>query len=243
MERSSRRSVSPEHAALTTKGAGRRGGDPLRDAMAPVFSDAFRVDLARLCAWRRDVRRFRTDPLPEGLLERLLGNLGTAPSVGLSEPWRFMVVESAEARAQLRKNFEAANANALAGYEDKRKALYAGLKLAGLAEAPVILAVFCEEGDAKGEGLGRQTMPEMGRYSVVCAIMQLWLMARAEGVGLGWVSILDPDRAKRDLGAPRDWHLVALLCLGYPEEEHDDPELERAGWEPREGMAARIVTV
>jgi 5,6-dimethylbenzimidazole synthase len=154
-----------------------------------------------------------------------------------------MVVESAAARAALVANFETANAAALEDYAGERRDLYARLKLAGLREAPAILAVFCDEGDEKSAGLGQQTMPEMRRYSVVCAIMQLWLAARIEGLGLGWVSILDPERAARDLGAPADWHLVAVLCLGYPEEEHADPELERAGWEPREGTAARIIKV
>jgi 5,6-dimethylbenzimidazole synthase len=83
----------------------------------------------------------------------------------------------------------------------------------------------------------------MRRYSVVCAVMQIWLAARAEGIGMGWVSIIDPGRAARDLGVPAGWHLVALLCLGYPEEEHDDPDLQRAGWETREGTAARVIIV
>jgi 5,6-dimethylbenzimidazole synthase len=211
------------------------------------FSDAFREDFARLCRWRRDVRRFRAEPLAPGTLARLIGAAGTAPSVGLSEPWRFAIVESAAGRTALVANFEAENARALAGYEGERRALYAGLKLSGLCEAPGILAAFCDEshgeGGAKGRGLGCRTMPETRRYSVVCAVMQMWLAARAEGLGMGLVSILDPARAARDLGVPAGWHLVALLCLGYPEEEHDDPELERAGWEARDDPAARIITV
>lgn len=211
--------------------------------MASGFSDAFRGEFARLCRMRRDVRRFRADPLPPGALARLIDAAGTAPSVGLSEPWRFAIVESPALRAALAANFEAQNARALAGYESERRAIYAGLKLAGLREAPGVLAAFCDEADGKGCGLGSLTMPETRRYSVVCAVMQIWLAARAEGIGMGWVSILDPDRAARDLGVPTDWRLVALLCLGYPEEEHDDPELERAGWEPREGAAARVITL
>lgn len=207
------------------------------------FSDAFREDFARLCRWRRDVRRFRPEPLPDGAVARLIGAAGTAPSVGLSEPWRFAIVASAAARAALAANFEVENARALAGYDGERRALYAGLKLAGLREAPGLLAVFCDEADAKGQGLGCGTMPEMRRYSVVCAVMQMWLAARAEGIGMGWVSILDPGRAAGAMGVPAGWHLVALLCLGYPEEEHDDPELERAGWEARQGTVARTITV
>jgi len=207
------------------------------------FSDAFRAEFHRLCRWRRDVRRFRSDPLPPGTLSQLIEGAGSAPSVGLSEPWRFAIVASAGVRAALIDNFETANAVALAGYEGERQTLYAGLKLAGLREAPGIVAAFCDETDAKGHGLGQQTMPEMRRYSVVCAVMQMWLAARADGIGMGWVSIIDPDRAARDMGVPAGWRLVALMCVGYPESAQDEPELERAGWEPREGTMARVVTI
>lgn len=199
----------------------------------PRFAPEFRDRLAELFAWRRDVRRFRPDPVAPELLRRLLAEATLAPSVGLSEPWRFVLLESARARAAARANFEAANAAALIGYSGAQARRYAGLKLSGIREAPVQLAVFCDEATAKGAGLGVQTMPEMRRYSVVCAVMQLWLAARAEGLGLGWVSILDPERLARDLAVPAAWRLVAYLCLGWPEEEHDDPELARAGWESR----------
>lgn len=209
----------------------------------PAFSAAFREDLDRLFRWRRDVRRFRTDPLPPGTVERLLAQVGTAPSVGLSEPWRFVNVTSPEKRQAALANFLEQNARALDGYAGARQKLYAELKLSGMREAPVQIAAFCAETDAKGHGLGQQTMPETRRYSVVCAVMQLWLAARAEGIGLGWVSILDPERLARDLRVPEDWHLIAYLCLGYPEEEHSDCELERAGWEARKGLADRAITV
>lgn len=211
--------------------------------MSDGFADTFRADFARLCEWRRDVRRFHAEPLPEGALRRLIETAGTAPSVGLSEPWRFAIVESPAMRARLTANFEAENARALAGYEGERQALYAGLKLAGLRDAPGLVAAFCDEGDGKGQGLGTRTMPEMRRYSVVCAIMQIWLAARAEGIGMGWVSIIDPAAATHEMGVPAGWKLIALLCLGYPAEEHTDPELERAGWEPRAGASGRIITI
>lgn len=207
------------------------------------FSPDFRETLAQLFAWRRDVRRFRTDPVAEDEIAYLLDQCGTAPSVGLSEPWRFVIVNDPTKRARVRANFEAENARALEGYEGERQKIYASLKLAGLGEAPVQIAAFCDETDGKGEGLGAQTMPEMRRYSVVCAVMQLWLSARAEGLGLGWISILDPARLTRDLGIDPDWRLIAYLCLGYPQEEHLDCELERAGWETREGTRARVVTI
>ncbi|HUF86005.1 MAG TPA: 5,6-dimethylbenzimidazole synthase [Thermohalobaculum sp.] len=201
--------------------------------VTPRFSPAFRARLAELFAWRRDVRRFRPDPVAPALVRRLLAGSALAPSVGLSEPWRFVMVESETARAAARANFEAANAEALSGYSGAQARRYAGLKLSGMREAPVQVAVFCDEATRQGAGLGLGTMPEMRRYSVVCAVMQLWLATRSEGLGLGWVSILDPERLARDLDLPQGWRLVAYLCLGWPEEDHDDPELAHAGWEAR----------
>ena len=206
------------------------------------FSQSFRDRLAALFAWRRDVRRFRPDPVAPELIRRLLDQTGLAPSVGLSEPWRFVKVESGEARAAALANFEAANAEALGGYGGERQKLYATLKLSGMREAPVQIAIFCDEATEQGAGLGAQTMPEMRRYSVVCAVMQLWLSARAEGLGAGWVSILDPDRLANDLDVPENWRLIAYLCLGWPEEAHADAELERAGWEERLGIDNRVLT-
>jgi 5,6-dimethylbenzimidazole synthase len=142
-------------------------------------------------------------------------------------------VQSEAARAAVRANFKAANAEALAGYSGEQAALYSKLKLAGLDRAPVHLAVFCDDETPKGAGLGARTMPQTRRYSVVGAITQFWLLARAHGLGVGWVSILDPDELARDLDAPKGWAFVGYLCIGYPEEESLTPELEQAGWEMR----------
>ena len=161
------------------------------------FDNAFRDQLTALMRWRRDVRRFRTDPVPEAMLLHCLDAFVLSPSVGLSQPWRLIRVESAAARAAALANFEAANAQALAGYD------------------------------------GAGTMPEMRRYSVVASVMQFWLLARAHGLGVGWVSILDPARLARDLDTPEAWRLVAYLCVGWPEAESETPELERHGWEVR----------
>ena len=207
----------------------------------PVFDAAFRSGLADLFRWRRDVRRFRRDPLPEGLIEELLGLADLAPSVGYSQPWRFVQVESDEARRAIQENFKACNSEALADYSGERAELYARLKLAGLEASPVQMAVFCDEATLHGHGLGRKTMPEMLHYSVVTAIHTLWLAARAWGIGLGWVSILDPEQVKRDLSVSEDWRLVAYLCLGYPEAEDDRPELERKGWEDRSDESAETL--
>ncbi len=197
------------------------------------FPEAFRAELDLLMRLRRDVRRFRTDPVDEAVLRRCLAAVSLAPSVGLSEPWRIIRVESETARAAALKNFETANAAALADYRDTRAATYARLKLSGMRDAPVQIAFFCDDETEKGHGLGARTMPEMRRYSVVTAITLFWLALRAEGLGLGWVSILDPDQISRDLDVPSGWSLVGYLCVGHPEHLSDTPELEQEGWEQR----------
>ncbi len=201
----------------------------------PCFSDRFRQELDLLMRWRRDVRRFRPDPVSPALLAECLEAFACAPSVGLSEPWRVLDVRSVRARQAALENFDSANAQALSGYSGEKAKRYAGLKLSGMREAPVQLAVFCDEQADKGAGLGAATMPETRRYSVVAAITQFWLAARAHGLGVGWVSILDPERLCLGLGAPEGWRLVAYLCVGWPEEASETPELERAGWETRRG--------
>jgi len=200
----------------------------------PEFPADFREKLLDLLIWRRDVRRFRRDPLPEGCLDRLLQTAALAPSVGLSQPWRFVIVDSPERRAAVIVNFERANAAALAAQDGGDAQHYARLKLAGLKEAPVHLAVFADRGTAQGRGLGRRTMPETIEYSVVLATHTLWLAARAEGVGLGWVSILETDEIAGILEIPADWSFIGYLCVGYPEMADDTPALEREGWERRQ---------
>lgn len=197
------------------------------------FSDEFRAGLADLMRWRRDVRRFRREPVEAALLQRCLDTFGLAPSVGLSEPWRICRVTSDTARAHAIANFKAANAKALQGYDGDKAALYASLKLSGMEDAPEHLAIYCDDATPKGSGLGAASMPEMRRYSVVSAITMMWLTARSLGLGIGWVSILDPARLNRDLAIPEDWSLVAYLCLGWPEEDSLTPELETRGWETR----------
>jgi 5,6-dimethylbenzimidazole synthase len=201
--------------------------------MTPSFSDDFQAELRDLMRWRRDVRRFRTGPVEAAVLDRCLCAFTLAPSVGLSEPWRVIDVTSDAARAAAIANFKAANANALAGYCDEKANLYASLKLSGMQEAPIHLAIYSDDTTPKGAGLGAITMPEMRAYSVVGAITLFWLLARAEGLGVGWVSILNPVQLAKDLNTPTDWRLVGYLCVGWPETADDTPELERAGWETR----------
>jgi 5,6-dimethylbenzimidazole synthase len=212
-----------------------------RDYGPPEFDARFRAELEELLKWRRDVRRFRSDALPKDALPRLLELAQLAPSVGLSQPWRFVVVDEPERRRAIIRNFETSNADALASYEAGRALSYAGLKLAGLREAPVHLAVFADRGTDQGHGLGRRTMPEMIEYSAVLAVHTLWLAARAEGIGLGWVSILDPVEVAQSLSIPAEWRFIAYLCLGYPETAALEPELERARWETRHGLDGRLL--
>jgi 5,6-dimethylbenzimidazole synthase len=200
---------------------------------APAFDEAFRERLRALLVWRRDVRRFRRELLPTGVVERLLELASLAPSVGLSQPWRFVLVEDRARRAAIRADFAAANNAAADAQKPERAVRYAGLKLAGLDEAPCHLAVFVDRATEQGHGLGRRTMAEMADYSVVAAVHTLWLAARAEGIGMGWVSILNPQNVGEILDVPSSWKLIGYFCLGYPIEEEEVPMLETVGWEWR----------
>lgn len=205
------------------------------------FDDEFCAHFETLLVWRRDVRCFRPDPVPAGLLEHLLDLVQLAPSVGNSQPWRFVQVESTGARASVRASFERCNREALSGFTGERARTYAGLKLAGLDRAPVQLAVFCDGSTQQGHGLGRLTMPETLTWSVVGAVHILWLAARSRGLGLGWVSILDPIEVTQALDVPSSWRLIAYLCLGWPEEAHDTPELARLSWQDRTARGRSVL--
>lgn len=206
------------------------------------FSVAFQEELDRLLRLRRDVRRFKTDPVPEPLLMALLEAAHLAPSVGLSQPWRFLRIRAPHLREVVLEAFQEANKAAASAYDHTRAAQYRALKLAGLREAPEHLLVCAERDPAQGHGLGRATLPATVRDSVVCAIQNLWLAARAHGVGVGWVSILDPERLRAPLGVPDAWEWVAYLCLGWPEAEGEAPELERLAWEKRRPLNACVFT-
>lgn len=195
------------------------------------LTQAHRDALHDVLQWRRDVRHFLTDPVPADVLERLRAAMEMAPSVGNARPWRVLQVTTPDLRAAVIANFESANAQAGAIYDDKKRAAYNALKLAGLHDAPVHLAVFTEHDPDAGHGLGRQSMPEMLSYSTVSAIHTLWLAARAENLGLGWVSILDPEGIVKLLGVPESWHLTGYLCLGKAAFDDDTPLLERNEWQ------------
>ena len=205
----------------------------MAESPAIAFDEAFRTRLRELLVWRRDVRRFRRDPLPPGTLESLIELACLAPSVGLSQPWRFVIVDNPAARAAICRNFADCNEEALAVQQSERAALYARLKLAGLEEAPCHFAAFADRSTVQGHGLGRLTMPEMIEYSAVTAVHTIWLAARAQGIGMGWVSILDPKAVAALLEVPADWKFIGYFCLGYPQLDDTVPELEQMGWEER----------
>jgi len=187
------------------------------------------------------VRHFAATPVAEEDVQALLEAATLAPSVGNAQPWRFVRVRTPAVRALLADHVDAENVRAASGFEEPaRRDAYRALKLHGLREAPELLAIFCDERPAAGHGLGIATMPEMLRYSCVTAVHTLWLAARARGLGVGWVSILEPAAVSALLDVPQDWTLIALLCLGHPEAPSHTPELERRGWQAREPLADRL---
>lgn len=198
-------------------------------AITPMESASFES----LVRARRDVRHFRTDPLAEADVEWLLATAHRAPSVGLSQPWRFVRIDTPLLREQLALHVDGQVVRAGDAYEGAQDRLYRSLKLHGLREAPILFAVYCDEETETGHHLGAVTMPEARRYSCVMAVHTLWLAARTRDIGMGWVSILAPHAVNRMLDIPESWHCLGLLCLGYPISEEDRPELERKGWEQR----------
>lgn len=198
------------------------------------YSSEQRAGIYRAIRERRDVRSgFLPDPLPGDLLLRLLSSAHQAPSVGLMQPWRFVLIQSPTIREQVFKAFQDASSAEHKAYSGEKAELYSRLTLQGILTAPLNLCVVCDCDSPRGHSLGRHTMPETAVYSAVCAIQNLWLAAPAEGVGLGWVSILDPERVKAILNIPPAMKLVGYFCMGFVEKFAERPELERAGWEYR----------
>ncbi len=211
------------------------------DLPASGFSAEEKETVYRAIAARRDVRHgYLSQPLEDATLLRILGAAHCAPSVGLMQPWRFIVVRDAALRRQIHASFVKANEAARQVYEGDQLDRYDSLKLEGILEAPQNLCVVCDAASVQGHGLGRHSMPEMAVYSAVCAVQNLWLAARAEGVGVGWVSILEPDSLRNVFHIPEDVVPVAYLCIGYVESFAASPELERSGWEHRTPLSRVI---
>jgi len=183
---------------------------------------------------RRDVRgQFLADTVPDEVLHRVLDAAHHAPSVGFMQPWDFIVVRDFEVRKQVKEGFEKAHAEAAALFDEERRERYLSFKLEGILDAPVGVCVTCDRTRSGEVVIGRTANPEMDLYSSVCAVQNLWLAARAENLGAGWVSIIHHDHIRRVLGIPGHIVPVAWLCIGYVSLFHETPELEQAGWLPR----------
>ena len=206
---------------------------PLSSSSA-AFSDAEKEALYRIMRTRRDIRHFVPTPLPPDVVRRILEMAHCAPSVGFMQPWNFVLITSLTLRQQIKASFEARNAHEAASIADPaRQALYTSLKLEGIVEAPLNIAVTCDRRRDAPFVPGRAPMPDTDLFSTCLAIQNLWLAARAEGVGVGWVSILDKQAVETLLQMPPGVQLVAYLCVGYPTEFRPQPLLQEVGWKNR----------
>lgn len=202
--------------------------------MSETFSDRDRDAVYRVIQARRDIREFSGRPVPADILRRILEAAHFAPSVGFMQPWNFILITSTDFRRRIKELFETVNRDESQKIGDgHRKDLYRSLKLEGILESPLNLAVTCDHRRGEPFVLGRAPMPETDVFSTCLAIENLWLAARAEGVGLGWVSILKPGAVEQLLELPPDVRLVAYLCVGYPREFRPAPMLEEVGWRSR----------
>lgn len=179
---------------------------------------------------RRDVRRFRSAPIPSAAVERILLAAHHAPSVGFMQPWNFILIRDLPNRRLIKEAFLLARSQEAERFSGERKRLYLSLKLEGIEEAPLNICVTCDSTRHGPAVLGRTLIPQTDIYSTCCAIQNLWLAARAEGLGVGWVSILSEQRLKEILKIPPHVTVVAYLCVGYPERFEPKPELEKVGW-------------
>jgi 5,6-dimethylbenzimidazole synthase len=198
------------------------------------FHEAARAAVYQAIFSRRDVRgQFLPTPVPDDVLGRLLMAAHHAPSVGFMQPWNFLLVRSDEVKQRVQGVFKEANAEAARMFPDEKREIYSKLKLQGILEAPINLCITCDRTRSGPVVLGRTHMPTMDLYSSVCAVQNLWLAARAEGVGVGWVSIFHEQALQDALGIPHHIVPIAYLCIGYVSHFNDKPELEKAGWLPR----------
>jgi 5,6-dimethylbenzimidazole synthase len=190
------------------------------------------MDVYEAIYTRRDVRRFRPDPLDDEVLGRILDAAHHAGSVGFMQPWNFIIIRDLDTRRQIKSWFDEENAAAAGNYSGPRRQLYESLKLEGILESALNVCVTCDRARADPV-LGRNTMLDTDIYSTCCAVQNLWLASRAEGVGVGWVSILRPQPLAELLGLPATVVPLAYLCVGYPRELAERPMLEDVGWRER----------
>jgi 5,6-dimethylbenzimidazole synthase len=197
------------------------------------FNEKERETVYRVIRERRDVRRFKSDPLPENLLGRILTAAMQAPSVGYSQPWNFILVKDMDLRRKVHGAFLRANEEAKKMFPGERGEKYASLKLEGILDSALNICVTCDRNRFGPAILGRTCQPDMDLYSAVCAVQNLWLAARCEGVGVGWVSIIKPEELAALMGLPEGVVPIAYLCVGYTDAFAPEPELKTAGWLPQ----------
>lgn len=206
-----------------------------------AFPQAQRDAVYRAIHERRDVRaQFLPDSIPPEVLVRLLEAAHHAPSVGFMQPWDFLLIDSLEVRRRVHAIFERENARAAENHEGERGQLYRRLKLEGILESPLNLCITCDRARGGEHVLGRSSIVDMDLFSTCLAVQNLWLAARAEGIGVGWVSILDQDELAQVLGLPERVYPLAYLCLGYVSEFLEQPELARQGWRQRLPLAELV---
>ncbi|MGY9005043.1 MAG: 5,6-dimethylbenzimidazole synthase [Alphaproteobacteria bacterium] len=202
------------------------------------FSSTEREAVYKCIFNRRDVRgQFLPDAIPDDVLARLLRAAHHAPSVGFMQPWDFIVVRDAAVKRKVRDAFHTANLEAAEMFEDEQQKTYRNLKLEGIVESPIGICITCDRSRSGPVVLGRTHQRDMDLYSAVCAAQNLWLAARAENIGVGWVSILRHDDLRNALAIPPSIQLIAYLCVGYVSHFFSKPELETAGWLPRVPLA------
>ena len=202
-----------------------------------AFAADERSAIYKCIATRRDVRsEFLGRDIPNEVLAKLLMAAHQAPSVGLSQPWNFVIVCSPEIKAAIYEGFQLANTEAAQRFDTERAQNYRSIKLEGIREAPIGICVTCDKSRGGEVVLGKTHQSEMDVYSVVCAIQNLWLAARAEGIGTGWMSIIEPERLRRILGLPLNIAPIAYLCVGYVSSFYETPELEQRQWATRNAL-------
>lgn len=207
----------------------------------PLITEEEREGVYKTIRTRRDVRgQFKSDPIPDTVLARILDAAHHAPSVGFMQPWNFLLIKNRDVRQKIHRSFLAAHEQAAEMFDESKRETYRNLKLEGILEAPLNICITCDRERSGKVVIGRTSIPSMDLYSSVCAVQNLWLAARAEGVGVGWVSILDEQELRESLGIPEKIVPIAYLCMGYVSHFYQKPELELKGWLPRLDLSKLI---
>ena len=198
------------------------------------FTDDEKSGFYKAIFSRRDVRsKFTSQPIDDSVLTRILNAAHHAPSVGFSQPWNFILIKDHNTKERIKQSFDEERLRSSQLVDEPKRSKYLSLKLEGILDSPVNVCVTYDPSKFGPFVIGKSSIPETGIYSVCCAVQNLWLAARTEGLGLGWVSILSNQILKDVLDLPEHVVPVAYLCLGYVEEFASKPDLETAGWLPR----------